>query len=32
LLADHLKSKQNNSHRLWALLVLELWLQKNLDI
>ncbi len=31
LLNDHLKGKQNNSHRLWALLVLELWLKKNVD-
>jgi len=31
LLNDHLTRKQNNSHRIWALLVLELWLQKNID-
>jgi len=31
LLEEHFKRKKNNSHRLWALLVLELWLQKNID-
>ncbi len=31
LLADHFSRKKNNSHRLWALLVLELWMQKNID-
>jgi len=31
LLADHFNRKKNNSHRLWALLVLELWMQKNID-
>ena len=31
LLTDHFKRKKNNSHRLWALLVLELWMQKNID-
>ena len=28
---DHLSCKRNNSHRLWALMVLELWLQKHWD-
>ncbi|MBI4396631.1 MAG: hypothetical protein HY548_06020 [Elusimicrobia bacterium] len=27
----HLRREDNNSHRLWALLVLELWCRKNLD-
>ncbi len=31
LLTDHFKRKKNNSHRLWAILVLELWMQKNID-
>lgn len=30
LLTDHFSRKKNNSHRLWALLVLELWMQKNI--
>jgi len=30
LLEDHLSKKTNNSHRLWALVVLELWLGNNL--
>ena len=28
---DHLSWKRNNSHRLWALMVLELWLREHLD-
>ena len=32
LLNEHFKRRKNNSHRLWALLVLELWMQKNIDI
>ena len=31
LLDEHFKRTKNNSHRLWALLVLELWFQKNID-
>ncbi len=31
LLAEHFKRTKNNSHRIWALLVLELWMQKHLD-
>lgn len=31
LLNEHLKKKQNYSHRLWSLVVLELWLQKHID-
>ena len=31
LLTEHFSKKKNNSHRLWALLVLELWLRKNMD-
>ncbi|OQX95490.1 asparagine synthase (glutamine-hydrolyzing) [candidate division KSB1 bacterium 4572_119] len=31
LLTEHFKRKKNNSHRLWALLVLELWMRENLD-
>lgn len=31
MIDDHLSWKQNNSHRLWALMVLELWLQKHFD-
>ena len=31
LLTDHFKRKKNNSHRIWALLVLELWMQKHVD-
>lgn len=27
----HLKKKKDYSHRLYSLLILELWLQKNLD-
>lgn len=27
---EHLNSQANHSHRLWALMVLELWLQRNL--
>jgi len=28
---DHLSMKRNNSHRLWALMVLELWLREHFD-
>ena len=31
LLDDHLKKRQNNSHRLWGLFLLELWMRKWLD-
>lgn len=31
LLARHLDRRDNNSHRLWALLVFELWCQTHLD-
>ena len=31
LLEEHFKRTKNNSHRIWALLVLELWMQKHLD-
>ena len=31
LLNEHFKRKKNNSQRIWALLVLELWMQKNID-
>ncbi|HDP97798.1 MAG TPA: asparagine synthase (glutamine-hydrolyzing) [bacterium] len=31
LLTQHFKKTKNNSHRLWALTVLELWMQKNID-
>jgi asparagine synthase (glutamine-hydrolysing) len=31
MLAEHTSSRHNHSHRLWALYVLELWLQKQLD-
>ncbi len=31
LLSDHDKKTKNNSHRIWALVVLELWMQKNID-
>lgn len=30
MLDDHLSKKINNSHRLWALVVLELWFRENL--
>ncbi|MBN1155419.1 asparagine synthase (glutamine-hydrolyzing) [candidate division KSB1 bacterium] len=30
MLDDHLSKKRNNSHRLWAMIVLELWLRENL--
>jgi len=32
MVKQHLKKTRNNSHRLWALAVLEMWLQKNMDI
>lgn len=31
MIDDHLAKKVNHSHRIWALLVLELWLQKHFD-
>lgn len=31
LLEEHFRRSKNNSHRIWALLVLELWMQKHLD-
>jgi hypothetical protein len=31
MLDAHLKKRKDYSHRLYSLLVLELWLQKNLD-
>jgi len=31
LLAEHRSRKQNHSHKLWALYVLELWLRANMD-
>jgi asparagine synthase (glutamine-hydrolysing) len=31
LWARHLSGRENNSHRIWSLLVLELWCQHNLD-
>ena len=30
MLDDHLSKKRNNSHRLWAIIVLELWLRENM--
>lgn len=29
LIDEHLSRKENHSHRLWSLMVLEMWLQKN---
>ena len=31
MIEDHQAKKVNNSHRIWALVVLELWLQKHFD-
>jgi asparagine synthase (glutamine-hydrolysing) len=31
LIDEHMSKKCNHSHRIWALLVLELWLQKHFD-
>jgi asparagine synthase (glutamine-hydrolysing) len=31
LIDDHLSKRRNNSHRLWTLTVLELWMQHHLD-
>jgi asparagine synthase (glutamine-hydrolysing) len=31
LIDEHISMKQNHSHRLWALTVLELWLRENMD-
>ncbi|HDL17511.1 MAG TPA: hypothetical protein ENH29_00485 [Bacteroidetes bacterium] len=31
MIADHQAKKVNNSHRIWAILVLELWLQQHFD-
>jgi asparagine synthase (glutamine-hydrolysing) len=31
LVQEHLQKSHNHSHRLWSLLVLELWLRENLD-
>ena len=31
LIRDHINKTKNNSHRLWALLVLELWLSEHFD-
>ncbi len=30
LIDDHMSKRKNNSHRMWALLVLELWLRENI--
>jgi len=31
LIDDHLSMRRNNSHRLWAMMVLELWLREHID-
>ena len=31
MIDDHKAKKVNHSHRIWALMVLELWLQKHFD-
>jgi len=31
MIREHRDNLMNNSHRLWALMILELWMQKNLD-
>ncbi|MBN2030709.1 asparagine synthase (glutamine-hydrolyzing) [bacterium] len=31
MISEHLTKRDNHSHRLWALLVLELWLREHLD-
>lgn len=31
MISQHIDKKQNHSHRLWALMVLELWLENNID-
>jgi asparagine synthase (glutamine-hydrolysing) len=31
LMAQHLNKSHNHSHRVWSLMMLELWLQKNID-
>jgi asparagine synthase (glutamine-hydrolysing) len=31
MLADHVAARENHSHRLWAMYVLEIWLQAHLD-
>ena len=31
MMAQHLDKSHNHSHRLWSLMMLELWLQKNID-
>ena len=32
LIQQHMSKSRNNSHRIWALAVLEMWLQKTLDV
>lgn len=32
MLAEHRQKRQNHSHRLWALVVLELWMQHHLSV
>jgi asparagine synthase (glutamine-hydrolysing) len=31
LVEEHMKKRRNNSHRIWALTVLEIWLRKHFD-
>ncbi len=31
MISEHLTKRSNHSHRLWALMVLELWLRKHID-
>jgi asparagine synthase (glutamine-hydrolysing) len=31
MIREHLSKRDNHSHRLWALMVLELWMRKNID-
>jgi asparagine synthase (glutamine-hydrolysing) len=31
LISDHMSKKRNNSHRLWTLAVLEMWLREHVD-
>ena len=31
MISEHQTKRSNHSHRLWALMVLELWLQKHVD-
>jgi len=31
MIREHLEKRENHAHRLWALMVLELWMARHID-